>query len=71
MPAGIEINTIDVSATVQAIDRENRAVTLKRADGRLVKTNVDESVKAFDTLKVGDTVHVRYTQAVAVAVEKP
>lgn len=71
MPAGVEINTVDVSATVEDIDRENRTVTLKRPDGRLVTTRVDESVKAFDTLKVGDTVHARYTQAVAVSVEKP
>ncbi len=71
MSAGVEVNTIDVSATVQDIDRKNRTVTLKRPDGRLVKTKVDKSVKAFDTLKVGDTVNAQYTQAVAVSVEKP
>ena len=71
MPAGVEVEAVDVSATVQAIDRPNRTVTLKGADGKLVTTKVDKSVKAFDTLKVGDSVHARYTEAVAISVEKP
>jgi hypothetical protein len=32
---------------------------------------VDRSVKAFDQLKVGETIHVRYTEAVAISVAKP
>ncbi len=27
--------------------------------------------KAFDTLKVGDSIHARYTEAIAISVEKP
>ncbi len=48
-----------------------RKVSLKRPDGKLVITKVDESVKAFDTLKVGDSIHARITEAVAISVEKP
>jgi hypothetical protein len=29
------------------------------------------SVKAFDTLTVGDSIHARYTEAIAISVEKP
>jgi len=71
MPAGVAVEAVDVSATVQAIDRPNRTVTLKGPDGKLVTTKVDQSVKAFATLKVGDSIHARYTEAVAISVEKP
>ncbi len=70
-PAGVVVEVVDVSATVQAIDRKMRKVSLKRPDGKLVTTKVDESVKAFDTLKVGDSIHARITEAVAISVEKP
>ncbi len=69
-PAGVVVEVVDVSATVQAIDRKMRKVSLKRPDGKLVTTKVDESVKAFDTLKVGDSIHARITEAVAISVEK-
>ncbi len=70
-PAGVVVEVVDISATVQAIDREKRKVTLKRPDGKLFTTKVDESVKAFDTLKVGDSIHARITEALAISVEKP
>jgi hypothetical protein len=70
-PGGIVVEAVDVSATVQAIDRTKRTVTLKGPDGKSVTTRVDASVKAFDTLQVGDTVHARYTEAIAIAVTTP
>ena len=70
-PAGVAVETVDVSATVQAIDKKNRTVTLKLPDGKVVTTKVDKSVKAFDTLKKGDSIHARYTEAIAISVEKP
>ena len=42
-----------------------------RTDGKLVTTKVDKSVKGFDTLKKGDTIHARFTEAIAISVEKP
>ena len=70
-PAGLVVEVIDVSAKVQAIDRKKRIIELKRPDGKLVTTKVDESVQAFDTLKVGDSIHARITEAIAISVEKP
>jgi hypothetical protein len=61
-PAGVAVEVVDVAATVHAIDKKKRTVTLKGPDGRLVKTKVDKSVKGFDTLKVGDTIHARFTE---------
>ena len=60
-----------MAATVQAIDRTKRTVTLKGPEGNVITTKVDKSVKAFDTLKVGDSVHARFTEAIAISVEKP
>ena len=70
-PAGLVVEVVDVSATVQAIDKKKRILTLKRPDGKLVSTKVGKSVKAFDTLKVGDSIHARITEAIAISVEKP
>jgi len=70
-PASVAVETVDVSATVQAIDKKKRTVTLKGPDGKLVTAKVDKSVEGFDTLKVGDSIHVRFTEAIAISVEKP
>jgi hypothetical protein len=70
-PAGVVVEAVDVSAKVKAIDRKKRTVTLELADGKKVTTKVDKSVKAFDTLKKGDSIHARYTKAIAISVERP
>ena len=33
-------------------------------------TRVEQSVKAFDTLKKGDSVHAHYMEAIAISAEK-
>lgn len=70
-PAGVLIETIDISAIVQAIDRTNRTLTLKGPEGKVKTIKVDDFIKAFDSLKVGDNIHVQYTEAMAISVEKP
>lgn len=70
-PAGVAVETVDVRATVEKIHQKKRKVVLRLPDGKKVKTKVDKSVKGFDSLKVGDTIHVRYTEAMAISVEKP
>jgi hypothetical protein len=69
-PAVVAVETIDVSAKINAIDKANRSVTLELPDGSVSKTHVDPSIKAFDTLKVGDVIHARITEAIAISVEK-
>ncbi|MDH3289118.1 MAG: hypothetical protein OEP48_15530 [Betaproteobacteria bacterium] len=68
-PGGAVAGAIDVSATVKGIDKKKRELTLRLPDGKVVKNEVDPSVKAFDTLKVGDTIHARLTRALAISVE--
>ncbi|MBW2201888.1 MAG: hypothetical protein JRF71_13825 [Deltaproteobacteria bacterium] len=70
-PGGYAVGAVDVSATVVGIDKKNRTVTLEMPEGNVVTTEVDKSVKAFDSLKVGDSIHARLTKAIAISVETP
>jgi hypothetical protein len=70
-PGAVVVEAVDVSATIVAINKKKRKITLKGPDGKKFTTKVDKSVKAFDTLKVGDSLHVRFTEAIAISVEKP
>lgn len=69
-PGGVAVETVDITATVQKIDRLNRRVTLKAPHGKLVYLKVDGSIRGFDNLKEGDSIHVRHTEAIALSVEK-
>jgi stage V sporulation protein SpoVS len=68
-PGAYAVGAVDVSATVKAINRAKRTVTLKGPDGSEATVSVDPSMKEFDNLRVGDTIHARYTEAIAVSVE--
>ena len=67
-PGGYAAEAIDVSATVKKINKRSRKVKLRLPDGRKVTRKVHPSV-SLDELKVGDSVHVRLTKAVAVSVD--
>ncbi len=69
-PAGVAVETVDITATVQEIDKNNRTVTLKGPHGKLATIHVDKSVKGFDKLQKGDSIHARHTEAIAISVEK-
>jgi hypothetical protein len=58
------------TATVEAIDKSQRTVTLKRADGRTVMLRVPPEARNFDQINPGDTVRAEYLDAVAVFVRK-
>ena len=60
-----------VTATVEAIEASTRSVTLKKSDGTFVTTTVPETMKAFSTLKIGDTVQARYYENLVLRVKKP
>ena len=53
-------NTIEITATVQAVDKATRAVTLKGPEGNVRTITAGPEVKNFDQIKVGDQVAVRY-----------
>jgi len=70
-PAGIMVDTAEITARVEAIDYAKRTVTLKGPEGKSTTLKVDPSVKRFPEIKKGDEVVVRRTEALAVAVRKP
>jgi len=62
---------VTVKATIEAIDKDNRIITLKGPRGNVFNVKADESVKRFDELKVGDVVSATYSESSAVHIRKP
>jgi len=65
------LESMTVTATVEAIDKTGRMVTLKTSDGRSITMDVGEGVKRFDALKVGDRVKGTYYENVVFVIEQP
>lgn len=59
-----------VTATVQAVDLENRLVTLKGERGQLATLNVGEEARNLDQVRVGDRVVMKYREAMAIQLIK-
>jgi hypothetical protein len=63
--------TTTATASIEAIDKASRVVTLKGAGGQIVDIAAPEQMQGFNSLKVGDRVTATYFEAVAVSVRKP
>jgi hypothetical protein len=63
--------TQTITASVEAIDRSSREVTVKKPDGTYEVFYAPDEMKRFDTLKIGDTVKARYYENVVLTVQKP
>jgi hypothetical protein len=70
-PAGLIVNTVEVTGTVEAVDLAKRTVTLKGPEGKSRTIKVDSSVKRLAEVKKGDQVVARPTEALALSVAKP
>jgi hypothetical protein len=70
-PGILMTDTFEVTAKVEAIDYKKRTVTLKGPEGNTRTVPVDKRVKNFKSVKVGDEVVMRMTDAMAIYVEKP
>jgi hypothetical protein len=66
-PAGVVVDTVELTARVEAIDPATRTVTLRGPDGGTRTIKVDDRVQRLDEVKAGDEVVVRHTQALAIA----
>jgi Cu/Ag efflux protein CusF len=62
--------TTKVTATVQAIDKATRKVTLKGADGKVFTITASPEVRNLDQVKVGDVVAVGYAEALSLTLKK-
>lgn len=70
-PGGATASVTQTSATVEDVDRANREVTLRGADGNLAKVLVDPSVGNLQNIKKGDRINATITQALAISVTQP
>lgn len=61
---------MQISATVVAIDKATRTVTLKSPKGDAVDVVAGDQVRNFDQIKLGDVVAVRYAEAIALELRK-
>ena len=59
---GVVSRTVEVSATVTAIDKVKREATLKGPDGGTVTVKVGPEAVNFDQVEVGDTVNATLTR---------
>ena len=63
--------SVSATATIQAIDKANRLVTMKDETGAEDTMQVGPAMKRFDELKVGDKVKVTYYESLVLQVRKP
>ena len=70
-PGGAVSETITMKATVEAIDYDTRMVVLRGPEGNTLTTKVDEQVKRFNEIRLGDEIVVQYTRAFAISVREP
>jgi hypothetical protein len=64
-------DVVEATAVVESIDVAKRRARLRTPDGRIVGVQAGPEAVNFGKVKVGDTVRVRYTEAVAAEVVKP
>jgi len=68
--ATAEGTPVTVTASIEAIDKAARSVTLKSPRGT-VEVKVPDEMEGFNSLRVGDQVTATYFDALAVNVRKP
>jgi Cu/Ag efflux protein CusF len=66
-----ETKPVTVTATIEAIDKATRTVTLKRQNGTSIPILAPDEMEGFNSLRVGDVVTATYFEALAVNVRKP
>jgi hypothetical protein len=65
------VDTMQVTANVEAVDYQKRTITLRGPQGNVTTYKVGDAVKRLDEVKMGDQVVLRVTDALAILVEKP
>lgn len=59
------------TATIEAIERSSREVTLKKADGTYTVARVPSEMTRFDTLKIGDRITAKYYDNIVLRLKAP
>lgn len=68
--AAMAVAYMTVSATVEAVDKATRTVSLKGPKGNVVDVVASEEVRNFDQIKKGDTLTVKYAEALTLELKK-
>ena len=68
--AAMAVAYVTVSATVEAVDQATRTVSLKGPKGNVVDVVASDEVRNFDQIKKGDTVNVKYAEALTLELKK-
>ena len=63
-------NVVEVTASVQAVNKATREVTIKGPHGRVETVTAGPEVKNFDQIKAGDKVALRYVEALSLELKK-
>ena len=63
-PGGLEGQLVVITATVKAIDKKNRVVTLQSPDGKVAKIKSGPEVRNFAQIHVGDEVKTSLLETV-------
>jgi|SRR5689334_4558986 len=69
-PAAAAGRNVTIVATIEAIDEATQHVTLRGPQGNLVQVKARNPAN-LKKVKVGDSVHIDYTRAIAISVRKP
>jgi hypothetical protein len=67
---GAVAQAVEIQATVTAIDKKKRTVTVKGPKGRTAELAVSEEVKNLDQVKVGDMLKLKYYEALSLQLDK-
>ncbi|MCG6875385.1 MAG: hypothetical protein LJE97_09885 [Betaproteobacteria bacterium] len=70
MPAVGEARRVVVTGTIEAVDRARRVLSVRGSRGNVVDIHAGPEVRNFDQIQAGDTVAVRYYQAIGLALDK-
>jgi hypothetical protein len=76
VPASAQTKTLTgetktVTASVEAIDKAARSVTVKKPDGAYDVFYFPETIRRFDALKVGDKITAKYYENLVLRVKAP
>lgn len=67
---GVAANVVEITASVQAVNKAERTVTIKGPHGHVQTVEAGPEVKNFDQIKVGDNVMLRYVEALSLELKK-
>lgn len=66
VPGGVLVDSSEMKATVSAVNKAKRKVTLVGPDGKSITAKVGPEAINFDQVEVGDTVTITMTQTLAI-----